>query len=235
MKLYLIPTELSEGTAPSVTAPIVAETLGMVKFFLVENIRTARRWLRKAGYTGNLDDPMFEVLDEHNQNDPMFVFQLTDKIKSEGPAGLLSEAGCPAVADPGSSLVLSCHQKGIQLVPLPGPSSIILGLMASGLLGQRFSFVGYLPKESGPRREAIKKFEKQSGSNQETIIFIETPYRNQALFKDVLQSCHKDTLVCVASGISSQEEYIKTLPVELWKRSNWLPEKVPAVFLIFKR
>jgi len=228
-KLYLIPSPLGD-VSPDLVLP--SSTLGKIKeirLFVVEELRTARRFLSAAGLKGQIDSLEFRVLNEHTS--PGEVRDMLP-LFSEGDVGLISEAGLPAVADPGAALVELCHKEGIQVVPLIGPSSLMLALMASGLNGQSFAFRGYLPAKTDERKAAIHRVEKDSRALSQTQIFIETPYRNDSLLKDLLDNLADNTLLCTAANITLEDEEIKTATVASWRKMNHTIGKRPCVFLI---
>jgi 16S rRNA (cytidine1402-2'-O)-methyltransferase len=219
--LYCIPTPL--GGAPREALPGPAITvIRSIGDFVVENAKSARAFL------GALDMPVRElgikVIGE--EKDPLAP------LRGKRPLGLLSEAGCPAIADPGAALVEQAHREGFKVVPLVGPSSIVLALMASGLEGQRFAFCGYLPRESRERTDRIRELEQRSKREQETEIFIETPYRNDTLLAALLESCNPNTKLCVAIDLTLPAESVKTLPIGEWRRAKAVIGKRPAVFLL---
>jgi len=232
-KLYLIPNTLGESGL-SVLPAYVAETAQKLDYFIVENLRNARRYLVKLGIKKNgkqIDDLTFYHLDKHLKS---YQFQhFLEAAENGHDIGLLSDAGCPAVADPGAVIVELAHQKNIEVVPLVGPSSILLSLMASGLNGQNFAFVGYLPIKKPERKKKIQFLDKIA--HQQTQIFIETPYRNAHLFKDLLQNCKNQTRLCVACNISLETQFIKTKSIQAWKKSQE-PDihKKPCIFLLGK-
>lgn len=229
-KLYLIPTPLGDYDPALVLPAPVLELLPSIKTFVVEETRTARRFLSAAGLKGHIQDLEFHELNEHT--DPASVESLKSLFRDGNPVGLLSEAGLPAVADPGALLVALCHREGIEVVPLTGPSSLMLALMASGLNGQSFAFNGYLPVKPDERRNAIRAIEKRSATLRQSQIFIETPYRNDALLADILATCGGRTKVCVAADITLESAYIKTKTVEAWKKDVPAIGKRPCVFII---
>ncbi len=229
-KLYLIPTPLGDNDPLAVLPRSVLDIACSIDCFVVEELRTARRFLSKYGLRGHIEELEFHLLNEHTT--PAEVEQLADLFRDGRKVGLLSEAGLPAVADPGSSLVALCHRKGIEVVPLVGPSSLMMALMASGLNGQSFAFCGYIPARPDERKAALKKLEKQSAAAKQSQIIIETPYRNDALFTDMLGTLGPDTRICVAADISLETQYIKTNTVAGWKREKLEIGKRPCVFII---
>ncbi|MBQ9184896.1 MAG: SAM-dependent methyltransferase [Bacteroidales bacterium] len=229
-KLYLIPTPLGDYDPALVLPAPVFEIIGSLKTFVVEEVRTARRFLSAAGLKGHIGELGFHELNEHTR--PEDVDSLKSLFADGNSVGLLSEAGLPAVADPGALLVALCHREGIEVVPLTGPSSLMMALMASGLNGQSFAFNGYLPVKPEERRQALKNLEKRSSNLHQSQIFIETPYRNDALMADILATCSGHTRLCVAADITLASAYIKTRTVEGWKRDVPVIGKRPCVFII---
>ncbi len=207
----------------------VLETACSLRRFVVEQTRTARRFLSRYGLKGHVDELEFHELNEHSTDDEvrslMSLFDGSD-------VGLLSEAGLPAVADPGARLVELCHLQGVEVVPLVGPSSLMMALMASGLNGQCFEFCGYIPAKADSRKAALRSLEKQSRAASRSEIIIETPYRNDALFADMLQNLSPDTRICVAADISLPTQYIRTARVAQWRKAPITIGKRPCVFII---
>ncbi len=222
-KLYLIPTPLGEGDPARVLPASVLEIIPTLSCFVVEELRTARRFLSAAGLKGKIDTLEFHELNEHT--DPRQVEPLASLFDNGRNVGLLSEAGLPAVADPGALLVALCHRHNIEVVPLVGPSSLMMALMASGLNGQSFAFVGY-------RRAALRNLEKRSASARQTQILIETPYRNDSLLSDMLSCLSGNTRVCVAANLTCEDQFICTRTVAQWKAHPVTIGKRPCVFLI---
>lgn len=227
--LYLIPSPLGENEPREVLPEAVLERARQLKTFVVEEVRTARRYLSKAGLKGHIEELRFFTLNEHTR--PEEVEELL-AIFDEGDAGLITEAGLPAVADPGAQLVALCHRHGIKVVPLVGPSSLMLALMASGLDGQSFAFAGYLPAKTEERRRAIHAVEKRSAELRQTQIFIETPYRNDALMKDLVEACRPTTRICIAADITLPDETILTRTAAEWRKALPAIGKRPCVFLL---
>ena len=226
-KLFLIPTYLSTDNDASFVSPIVTEVLQNTKHYFVENVRTARRFISslKAGIV--IDDLRFHILDKKSNWDQMYP--LFEPIRNGQDMGVISEAGVPCLADPGNLAVSFAHQTRIQVVPMPGTSSIQMALIASGFNGQQFTFHGYLPIDKNPRQQKIRELEKlcQSGYTQ---LFMETPYRNQQLIKDILKTCRPDTLLSIAADISGSNEKILTQPVSKWQKTDIEIHKIPAIF-----
>lgn len=231
-KLYILPSSLGEPDATQFSEhykKIVFE----LNVFIIESARTARRFLRAIGYTKNFDDCVFHEIDKHDNNINWQVF-LKEALEGKD-TGLLSEAGMPGIADPGAELIKVAHKNDITVVPLVGPSSILLALAASGLNGQNFAFNGYLPIDKNDRQKKIKYLEQLSYTNNQTQIFIETPYRNNQFLADMIRTCEKDTEICIASNITLPNESIKTKNTAAWRQK--LPDinKQPTVFLMLKR
>ena len=228
-KLYLIPSPLGEYDPAEVLPGPVLERACSLKCFVVEELRTARRFLSAAGLKGQIDTLEFHTLNEHTA--PQEVEALA-ALFDKGDVGLISEAGLPAVADPGAALVALCHRKGIEVVPLVGPSSLMLALMASGLNGQSFAFRGYLPAKTDERRSALKTIERDSKSLNQSQIFIETPYRNDSLLKDLLQFLQPTTRLTVAADITLPDVFIRTKTIAGWRKEPVEIGKRPCVFII---
>ena len=227
--VYLIPTVLAEG----VTAPLPSYILDAVKgcsIFFVENERTARRYLKSIWKEMVIDDYAWHNMKEVT---PAVEAAFLGALKEEKGIGIISEAGCPGVADPGQVLVKLAQEKGALIKPLVGPNSILLALMASGMNGQRFQFVGYLPIDIAQRAAAIKALENESKQKDCTQIFIETPYRNNQLLETLLKTCHSQTQLCVAADITAETETIQTKTVQQWKASVPQLHKRPVIFLLY--
>ena len=232
--LYLIPTILADDTADQVISPQVKDTVRRLTYFIVENLRTARRFVKSICPELVIEQLQFVQVDKDAT--PAQVQASLKPLLEQGiDAGIISEAGCPGIADPGAEVAKYAHQKGIRVVPFAGPSAILLSLMASGFNGQRFAFHGYLPIEKGPRLQALRNLEKEMLQRDQTQIFMETPYRNNKLLEDLLQTLSGGTRLCIAANITSPEhEFIQTKTINDWKGK--LPDihKQPAVFLICK-
>ena len=229
-RLLLIPSPLGDNDPLEVIPGPVLDALQSISTFVVEEVRTARRYLSKAGLKGKIGDLEFHQLNEHTT--PAEVESYLSLFDDGRDVGLITEAGLPAVADPGAQLVALCHSHGIEVIPFVGPSSLMLALMASGLNGQSFAFLGYLPAKTEERRAALRNIEKRSSAANQTQIFIETPYRNDSLFKDILSSCQGRTRITVAANITMPDAYIRTLSVAQWKKENLVIGKRPCVFLL---
>ena len=230
-KLFLVPAWLSEHTPTQAVVPAPAlARIRTLDCFVVENARSARRFLAACRHARPMREIEMWELDENTA--PAQVPALLAPALAGRDLGLMSEAGLPAVADPGALLVASAHERGIVVIPLVGPSSIMLGLEASGLEGQRFRFVGYLPAAGNARREAIAELERQSARHGETQIFIETPYRNDALLADLLQACRDTTRLCVGVDLTGPSERVRMETIAGWRRATPTIGKTPAIFLL---
>jgi 16S rRNA (cytidine1402-2'-O)-methyltransferase len=228
-KVYLIPCVIADATQSAVIPPSVKDILPSVSYFLVENVRTARRFLSSLKVYESIEPLIFEVLDK--DTDPTVMAELFRPVSEGKNVGVLSEAGCPGVADPGALAVEYAHRNDFTVVPLVGPSSLLLSLMASGLNGQRFAFHGYLPVESKSLISGIKEYERESKQKRQTQIFIETPYRNNQLMSALMKALHEETNLTVALDLTGKNELVKTYSVRKWKTINPEFPKVPAVFL----
>ena len=233
-KLYLIPNSLGSDDLNAILPQENFNIIKNIQTFIVENLRTARRFLSKAGHSGNIDKLDFFILNEHTNTNELGDYLET--IKQGKDIGLLSDAGVPCVADPGADIVSMAQNQGIQVVPLVGPSSILMGLMASGFNGQNFAFVGYLPREQSERNKRIKELETRVYKEEQTQLFIETPYRNNQMFESLLGQCNPETKVCVACDITLNTEYIVTHKVKDWKKVKPQVDlkKRNTLFLIYK-
>lgn len=228
-KLYLIPTIISESTQEKVIPAMVREALPVISHFLAEDIRTARRYLSSLKIYPSIEALHFEVLNKDTPSSQLS--ELMAPLKEGFNMGVISESGCPGVADPGALAVQYAHQQNIQVVPLVGPSSILLALIASGLNGQRFAFHGYLPIETKEAALALKALEKESKQKNQTQIFIETPYRNNSVFEYFLKNLHSETMLSVAFDLTGQHEYVQTMRIADWSKQKHIWAKSPAVFL----
>ncbi len=229
-KLFLIPNVLAENTADAVISPQVKEVIANTRIFLVENMRTARRYISSLKLGVNLEQVHMEILDKGTS--PQFIPRLMQPLMNGADIGIISEAGCPGIADPGAVAVAFAHQKGIQVVPLSGPSSMFMALMASGFSGQSFAFHGYLPIEKKEKAVALKKLEAESTREHRAQIFMETPFRNNQLFEDLLNTLSPQTKLCIARNITAVDEMILTLTVAEWKNTPIDLHKIPTVFVI---
>ena len=231
--LYLIPCPISDDTAVADVTPASNQAIiNSLDYFIVENTRSARRFLSKSGYARAIDDATFVELNEHTTS-PTEIAKMIEPLKAGRSAGVISEAGVPAVADPGQAVVELCHKHNIRVVPLVGPSSILMAVMASGLSGQSFAFNGYLPIKEPERSKTIKRLESRARAEHQSQLFIEAPYRNVKLLEQMLKTLNPDTLLCIACDITSQSEFIRTQSVAQWQKSS-LPDiqKRPAIFII---
>jgi len=227
--LYLIPVPLAEEAAHKTFTPYLVDTINQIDTYIVENSKTARRFLKEAGLKTPQKDLIVHDYGKHNRDN---LGQFFNELKAGKDVGLMSEAGCPGIADPGADIVAEAHKRGIKVVPLVGPSSILLALMASGFNGQSFAFWGYLPIDKEQRAKRIKDLELSASRYKQTQIFIETPFRNNQLFEEVLKSCKPNTQICVASNLTSEEEYIKTQNVNNWRKEEIDLHKKPTIFLM---
>jgi len=231
-KLFLIPNTLGETNLSGVIPSEVIVLTKNIKVFATENTRNTRRFLKKIDKSINIDELTFLELNEHSQQkDVENILAYLEK----NDVGIISEAGCPGIADPGAELVALAHQHNYQVVPLVGPSSILLSLIASGFNGQNFSFNGYLPIKGSERTHALKNYERQSMQEDRTQIFIETPYRNQKLFEEIIQTLNPKTLLSIACNITTENEYIRTMSIQEWKKQKPQIHKQPAIFLIYTK
>ncbi len=229
-RLFLIPSPLGENDPAEVIPAPVLKSLEGFRTFVVEEVRTARRYLSKAGLKGHIGELEFHELNEHTEQAEIEGYI---KLFDNGnDVALISEAGLPAVADPGAQLVALAHRNGIEVIPAVGPSPLMLALMASGLNGQSFAFCGYIPAKTDERRSRLKTLEKVSGQLHQTQILIETPYRNDSLFADILAVCSPSVKVCVAANITMPDAYIRTMSISQWKKQGIVIGKRPCVFLI---
>ncbi len=230
--LYLIPVNISDAPLHDVLPDGNSVLLKGIRHFIVENVRTARRFLKRIDPAFDIASTTFYELNRHT--DPAEVSSFLDALRKGEPVGVMSEAGCPAVADPGALAVSIAQREGLKVVPLVGPSSILMALMASGFNGQGFSFNGYLPIASKERERKLKELEATSKKADMTQIFIETPYRNNKMIESLISTLRGDTLVCVACDITDPEkETIKTMPASRWRKASYDFDKRPAIFLIY--
>ena len=229
-KLYLVPNVLSEGEWQNVLPAQVFDILTQTRHFIVEDRRTARRFLKKVNREINIDECIFFLLNKRTNLSEIPSFLMP--LEHGNDIAVISEAGCPGIADPGADVVKIAHQKNYKVVPLVGPSSILLALMASGLNGQNFAFKGYLPVKPNERIKEIQVLEKRILSQKQTQIFIETPYRNNQLISDLIKTCSPSTLLCIAANITGSDEFIVTKKIQDWKRKIPDLHKQPAIFLL---
>ena len=231
-KLYLIPTTLGETNPHDVLPQTVKRTIEYIDDYIVENEKTARKFIKSIHPEKEQATLRINVLNK--RTDVSEYNALLAPCLNGLNIGLMSEAGCPGVADPGAVIVKLAHEKGIQVIPLVGPSSILLAMMSSGMNGQSFAFNGYLPIEKGEKKAAIKNFEAQSGIKNQSQIFIETPYRNNKLLEDLLQTLQSNTLLCIATDITLPTEFIKTMRVADWKKTTVDLHNRPTIFILHK-
>ncbi|WP_114752434.1 SAM-dependent methyltransferase [Pleomorphovibrio marinus] len=229
-KLYLIPNILAAETAGFVIAPQVKEIISATSYYLVENLRTARRYISSLKLGLDISNLHFEILDKRTSDAE--IATLASPLLSGHDMGVLSEAGCPGIADPGAKAVAFAHKKNIQVVPLSGPSSLFLALMASGFNGQSFVFHGYLPIERKERVNAMKQLEQNLTKEGSTQMFMETPFRNQRLLEDILLHLHPSTLLCIAKNLTAADEMVQTKSIADWKKLPPDLHKIPTVFLL---
>ena len=231
--LYLIPVTLGDTPVNQVLPPYNHDIIMNIRHFIVENIRSARRFLRLVDSGFPIDDSTFYEMGKHAQTNQFATY--LKPLQQGLPIGVISEAGCPAVADPGADVVAIAQQRGFRVIPLVGPSSMIMAVMASGLNGQSFAFNGYLPVDESDRAKKLKALETRAWNESQTQLFIETPYRNHKMFDTLLRTLRPQTRLCVAAGITTADEYIHTHTIQEWKRIK-LPDlsKIPSIFLIGK-
>ena len=229
--LYLIPVTLGETPVSQVLPAYNHDVILGIRHFIVENVRSARRFLRLVDHEFPIDDSTFYEMGKHAQTNQFASY--LKPLQQGFPVGVISEAGCPAVADPGAEVVAMAQHKGFRVIPLVGPSSMIMAVMASGLNGQSFAFNGYLPVDEADRAKKLKALESRAWNESQTQLLIETPYRNRKMFDTILRTLRPQTRLCVAAGITTSDEYIRTHTVQEWKRIQ-LPDlsKIPAIFLI---
>ena len=230
--LFLIPTSLGESDFNRILPSQNKETVSVLRYFIVEDVRTARRFLKKANPAIDIDNLTFFILNQHTSPEELSGF--LKPMFNGNDMGVISEAGCPAIADPGADVVAIAQKNNFIVIPLVGPSSILLSLMASGFNGQNFAFVGYLPIQPDERSKAIKKLESRVYSENQTQIFIETPYRNMKMLEEILKVCQPSTRLCIAADITLDTEYIKTKTMKEWKTQLPYLNKRPSIFLIYK-
>ena len=230
--LYLIPYLLGETPVEQVLPPYNREIILGIRHFIVEDVRTARRFLKLVDRSIDIDQLTFYTLNKHTN--PEEVASMLKPLEEGNPMGVISEAGCPAVADPGADVVAIAQRKGLQVVPLVGPSSIILAVMGSGFNGQSFAFNGYLPIEPDERIKVLKKLEQRAYTENQTQLFIETPYRNTKMMADILKACRPQTHLCIAAGLTTKDEYIRTRTIKEWGGKLPQLDKIPCIFLIYK-
>jgi len=230
--LYLLPVPLAENAAAKSFTPYLVETINSIKEYIVENEKTARKFLKEAGLKTPQNELTIHDYGKHNRADGTGEF--FKGLQAGNDVGLMSEAGCPGIADPGAEIVEKAHRMGIKVVPLVGPSSILLALMASGFSGQSFTFHGYLPIDKAERSKRIKELENMSTKSDQTQLFIETPFRNNPMLEEILRTCSPKTRLCIACDITAETEFIQTKTIAEWQKK--IPElhKRPTIFLLFR-
>ena len=230
-RLYLFPVPLSDNPVTEVFPAHNIELIKTVKYFIVENLRSARRFLKQCDRSIDIDSLTFFTLNEHT--DASELTPMLAPLEAGNDVGIISEAGCPAVADPGADIVAIAQQRGYTVVPLVGPSSILMGVMASGFNGQSFAFNGYLPIDQGARTARLKELERRIIREHQTQIFIETPYRNNRLIAELCRSLPGNMRLCVASDITGARQSIVTLPLSKWAKREYNYDKTPTIFLLY--
>jgi 16S rRNA (cytidine1402-2'-O)-methyltransferase len=230
--LYLLPVTLGETEIETVLPPYNREVIMQIKHFIVEDVRSARRFLKKVERSIDIDTLQFYPLNKHTS--PEEISGYLQPLLEGHSMGVISEAGCPAVADPGADVVAIAQRKGLKVVPLVGPSSIILSVMGSGFNGQSFAFHGYLPIENGERVKTLKLLEQRVYAEHQTQLFIETPYRNGKMVEEILRTCKPQTKLCIAANLTCADEYIRTRTVKEWKGKVPDLSKIPCIFLLYK-
>lgn len=230
--LYLFPVPMGDVPAGQVLPQHNIELLRKIRYFIVENTRSARRFLKACDRAINIDELTIVELNEHTRTEE--VEEMLRPMAEGHSIGIISEAGCPAIADPGADAVAVAQRRGYKVVPLVGPSSIVMSLMASGFNGQSFAFAGYLPIDNGQRITRIKEMERRIRHEHQTQIFIEAPYRNNKLLQWLCTTVSSELKLCVASDITGERESIVTLPIEKWKRRKYDYDKIPTIFLLYK-
>ncbi|CAH0996311.1 Ribosomal RNA small subunit methyltransferase I [Emticicia aquatica] len=228
MTIFLIPTILAPDTQETVLPPQIKAVVSELNVFFVEELRTARRFISSLKLNKVIDDITFYELNKDTPHDQ--TLSQLKKLKTD--AGIISEAGCPGIADPGAVVVGYAHQLGHKVVPLVGPSSILMALMASGFNGQSFTFHGYLPIDKSAKIKSLQGLEQTAKKKHQTQIFMETPFRNNQLLDDVLQNLNSETLLCIACNVTAEDEFIKTLPIKEWRKSKPDLHKKPTIFLL---
>ncbi|WP_274972852.1 SAM-dependent methyltransferase [Bacteroides fluxus] len=230
--LYLLPVTLGDTPLETVLPSYNKEVILRIHHFIVEDIRSARRFLKKVDREIDIDALKFYTLNKHTTPEELSGY--LQPLEAGHSMGVISEAGCPAVADPGADVVAIAQKKNLRVVPLVGPSSIILSVMGSGFNGQSFAFHGYLPIEAGERAKKIKMLEQRVYTEQQTQLFIETPYRNNKMVDDILHNCRPQTRLCIAANITCEGEYIRTKTIKEWHGKVPDLSKIPCIFLLYK-
>ncbi len=232
-RLYLFPVPMGDSPVDRVLPPVNIAIIREVRHFVVENLRSARRFLKSCDRSIDIDSLSMVELNEHT--DPADVAAMLDPMAAGHSIGVISEAGCPAVADPGADLVAVAQTRGYEVVPLVGPSSILLSLMGSGFNGQNFAFNGYLPVDTKARGLKLKEMTRRITAERQTQIFIETPYRNNRLIADLCERLPGDFRLCVASDITCSRQSIITRPLSQWKKASYNYDKIPTIFLLYSQ
>ncbi len=230
--IYLIPNVLAENTFDRVFPHFNRDIINSIPYFIVEDLRNARRFLKKINKDTDIDSLQFEVIDKHAKI--INTGELLQPLLEGKNCGILSEAGSPCIADPGSLIVAAAHRINISIIPLIGPNSILLALEASGFNGQQFAFHGYLPVNAKERNARLKELESLLNRTGQTQIFMETPYRNNKLMEGILSNCHRKTLLCIAANITAKDEMIQSKSIEQWQKIKPELHKIPAIFLLGK-
>lgn len=229
--LYLIPVPLAENASAKSFTPYLTDTINQIHEYIVENSKTARRFLKEAGLKIPQSELIVHDYGKHNREN---IAEFFSGLLNGKNVGLMSEAGCPGIADPGAEIVAYAHQKGIKVVPLVGPSSILLALMASGFNGQSFTFHGYLPIDKVQRSQKIKELEGLAERNNQTQLFIETPFRNNPMLEEILRSCKPQTKLCIACNLTADDEMVQTKSIAEWNKQVPDLHKKPVIFLLHK-
>ena len=230
--LYLLPVTLGATPLDRVLPQHNIEIIKEIRHFIVEDVRSARRFLRQADAQFDIDGSTFFELNKHTS--PNDIAGYLAPLAQGKPMGVISEAGCPAVADPGADVVAIAQRKGLKVVPLVGPSSIILSVMASGFNGQSFAFHGYLPIKPDERARKLKQLEQRIYSEDQTQLFIETPYRNGKMIEDIIKNCRPQTKLCIAANLTCDDEFVRTRTVKDWRGKTPDLSKIPCIFLLYK-
>lgn len=230
--LYLVPVPLAENAATKTFTPFLVDTINAIDTYIVENEKTARKFLKEAGLKRPQSELVIHDYGKHKRSASLVPY--FKELMTGTDVGLMSEAGCPGIADPGADIVAEAHRRGINVVPLVGPNSILLALMASGFNGQSFTFHGYLPIDKAERGKRIKDLEQMAQKHQQTQLFIETPFRNNSLLEDVLKNAAPQTLLCIACNLTAEDEFVKTQSVAQWRQEKIDLHKKPAIFLLYR-
>jgi 16S rRNA (cytidine1402-2'-O)-methyltransferase len=230
--LYLIPVVMAEGAEQKSLTPFLSQTINEIKEYIVENEKTARRCLKNAGLLTKQSELVIHDYGKHQRGGSLKPY--FQGLEAGKDVGLMSEAGCPGVADPGADIVAEAHKRGIKVVPLVGPSSLLLALMGSGFNGQSFAFQGYLPIDKVARVKRIRELEGFAERFKQTQLFIETPFRNNPMLNDILASCRNDTKLCIASNLTAENEFLQTKTIGQWKLEQPDLHKQPTIFLLYR-